>query len=68
MTDKESKWKRPRRQSMENEVIIAVVLLYVIIAAVMVIVHYIQPPGQETISASTSPSHDEMKSPAPAGK
>ena len=52
--------KIQRRRSLENEVIIAVMILYLLIAFVMVIVHYMQPSGQETATSSTSPAHSEQ--------
>lgn len=61
MKKNEGKKKSPNRHSLENEVIIAVVVLYLVIAIVMVVVHYIQPPGQDTATSSTSPSHSEQK-------
>ncbi|MGH8762677.1 MAG: hypothetical protein ACREUR_05525 [Nitrosospira sp.] len=49
---------QPNR-SLENEVILAVVVLYLLLAIVMTVVHYIQPAEQETVTSSTSPSHNE---------
>ncbi|MGH8683713.1 MAG: hypothetical protein ACREUM_00020 [Nitrosospira sp.] len=49
-------------RSLENEVILAVVVLYLLLAIVMTVVHYIQPAEQETITSSTSPSHNEKNS------
>lgn len=57
----------PVPKSSENEVIFAVIGLYLLIASVMITVHYMQPPGQETVTSSTSPSHGEQTS-APAAK
>jgi len=52
------KHKKPAfLNSMENEIILAVSALYAIIVAIMVIVHYVQPSEQETLSSSTSVSH-----------
>jgi hypothetical protein len=60
-------FKKNRPQSsnrgLENEVILAVIVLYLLLAIVMTVVHYIQPPGQETVTSSMSPSHNE-KNPA----
>ena len=55
---------RPRRRSLEREIIIAVVVLYLMITGVMVTVHYIQPSGQQTKTSSCTPSHSE-RSPRP---
>ncbi|SCY38186.1 hypothetical protein SAMN05216420_105140 [Nitrosospira sp. Nl5] len=49
-------------RSLENEVILAVVVLYLLLAIVMTVVHYIQPAEQETVTSSTSPSHNERSS------
>ncbi|WP_445115831.1 hypothetical protein [Acinetobacter sp. WZC-1] len=54
---KKSRSKRSPFQSMENEVIIAVIILYLVIVAVMVVVHYGQPSDQKTETSSTSVSH-----------
>lgn len=54
------KTKVRKRKSLENEVIVAVVVLYLVIATVMLLVHHLQPVGQETITSSTSPSHAEQ--------
>jgi hypothetical protein len=54
------KTKVRHRKSLENEVIISVVVLYLLIATAMVLVHYLQPVGQETVTSSTSPSHAEQ--------
>lgn len=62
------KYKRQHRPSLENEIITAVVILYLFIAAVMVTMHYIQPPGQETVTSSTSPSHSEQSIRKPEAK
>ncbi|MBA3756858.1 MAG: hypothetical protein H0X02_11780 [Nitrosomonas sp.] len=49
----------PRRRSLENEIITAVVILYLLLAVIMIVVHYLQPSGQETATSSTSLSHSE---------
>ena len=52
----------PSRNSLENEVIVAVIALYLLLAIVMSVVHYTQPSEQETATSSTSPSHTTQKS------
>ena len=47
------------RRSLENEIITAVVVLYLFLAVIMIMVHYLQPSGQETTTSSTSISHSE---------
>ena len=49
----------PRRRSLENEIITAVVVLYLLLAVIMIMVHYLQPFGQETATSSTSLSHSK---------
>lgn len=51
--------------SLEREVIAAVVILYVVLCAVMLAIHYLQPRDTETITSSTSPSHESFSSTAP---
>lgn len=51
-----------RRVNLEKEIIVAVVILYLLIAVVMITVHYLQPPGQETETSSTSPSQVSQSS------
>lgn len=46
---------------LETEVILAVVGLYIFIAAVLLLVHFLQPEGQETHTSSPSPSHAERR-------
>lgn len=46
------------KTSLEREVILAVTILYALICAVLLAIHYLQPAGQETVTSSTSPSHD----------
>jgi hypothetical protein len=53
------KTKVRNRKSLENEVIVSVVVLYLLIATVMLLVHLLQPAGQETVTSSMSPSHAE---------
>ncbi|MGH8489638.1 MAG: hypothetical protein ACREXS_12440 [Gammaproteobacteria bacterium] len=36
------------------------IVLYLLIATVMLLVHHLQPAGQETVTSSTSPSHAEQ--------
>ena len=45
--------------ALETEVIWAVIGLYVFIAGVLLLIHHLQPAGQETRSSSPSPSHAE---------
>ena len=45
--------------NLENEIIAAVVVLYVLLSAAMVVVHYLQPEGQETMTSS--PAHSESR-------
>ncbi len=52
--------KRAQRQTLEHEIITAVVMLYLMIAVVMIVVHYIQPERQGTMTSSVSPSHREQ--------
>ncbi|MBE2179274.1 MAG: hypothetical protein IAE97_02270 [Chthoniobacterales bacterium] len=49
----------PKRKhhALETEVIWAVVGLYVFIATVLLLIHHLQPEGQETHTSSPSPSH-----------
>lgn len=59
--------KKPRKKSsMENEIIMAVVILYLLIALSMLAIHHIQPEGQQTVTSSTSPSHEGFSSLPPA--
>jgi len=58
----------PRRRSLEREIILAVIVLYLMITGVMVMVHYIQPSGQETATSSRSPSHSERSPRPPAAQ
>jgi len=57
---------QPRRRSLEREIIIAVIVLYLMITGVMVVVHYVQPSGQQTATSSKSPSHGERSVHRPA--
>ncbi len=50
--------------SLEREVIAAVVILYVVLCAVMLAIHYLQPQGADTLTSSTSPSHESFSSAA----
>lgn len=43
--------------ALETEVIWAVIGLYIFIAGMLLLVHHLQPSGQETRSSSPSPSH-----------
>lgn len=43
--------------ALETEVIWAVIGLYLFIAGVLLLIHHLQPEGQETKSSSPSPSH-----------
>ena len=45
--------------NLENEIIAAVVVLYLFLSAVIVLVHYLQPEGQET--KTSSPAHAEVE-------
>jgi hypothetical protein len=45
--------------ALETEVIWAVIGLYLFIAGVLLLIHHLQPEGQETKSSSPSPSHAE---------
>jgi hypothetical protein len=44
----------PSRNSLENEVIVAVIALYLLLAIIMSVVHYMQPADQEAATSSTS--------------
>jgi hypothetical protein len=48
-----------KKMNLENEIIAAVVVLYVLLSAAIVLVHYLQPEGQETMTSS--PSHTELR-------
>lgn len=48
-----------KQMALETEVILAVIGLYVFIAGVLLLIHFLQPPGQETHTSSPSPSHAE---------
>ena len=52
---------KSHRFSIEQEVITAIVVLYLSIAAIMIVVHYIQPANQLTVTSSSSPSHAAQK-------
>ena len=56
---KKSAPHRPRH-ALETEVIWAVIGLYLFIAGVLLLIHHLQPEGQETKSSSPSPSHAEQ--------
>lgn len=58
---------RPRR-TIEREIIFAVIVLYLIITGVMVVVHYLQPQGQQTATSSSSPAHSDRSAIRPTGK
>lgn len=45
------------KHALETEVIWAVIGLYVFIAGVLLLIHHLQPAGQETQTSSPSPSH-----------
>lgn len=45
--------------NLENEIIVAVVILYLLLSLAIVLVHYLQPEGQET--KTSSPSHTELR-------
>jgi hypothetical protein len=45
--------------NLENEIIAAVVVLYLLLSVVIVLVHYLQPEGQET--KTSSPAHTEVQ-------
>ena len=47
--------------SLEREVIFSVTILYVLICVGVVAIHYLQPVGQETVTSSTSPSHESLR-------
>jgi hypothetical protein len=48
-----------KKMNLENEIIAAVVVLYLFLSAVIVLVHYLQPEGQET--KTSSPAHTEVQ-------
>jgi hypothetical protein len=48
-----------KKMNLENEIITAVVVLYLFLSAVIVLVHYLQPEGQET--KTSSPAHAEVQ-------
>lgn len=45
------------KHALETEVIWAVIGLYLFIAVVLLLIHHLQPEGQETRTSSPSPSH-----------
>ena len=45
--------------NLENVIIAAVVVLYLFLSTVIVLVHYLQPEGQET--KTSSPDHTEVQ-------
>jgi hypothetical protein len=45
------------KHALETEVIWAVIGLYLFIATVLLLIHHLQPAGQETKTSSPSPSH-----------
>jgi hypothetical protein len=47
------------KMNLENEIIVAVVILYLLLSLAIVLVHYLQPEGQET--KTSSPSHTELR-------
>jgi hypothetical protein len=49
--------KSRKHLSLETEVIVAVIGLYLFIAGMLLLVHHLQPEGQETKTSSPSPSH-----------
>ena len=48
-----------QKMNLENEIIVAVVTLYLLLSATIVLVHYLQPEGQET--KTSSPAHSEVQ-------
>lgn len=56
--------KLPKKSSLENEVIGAVIVLYLFIVATIYLTHVLQPDGQETLSSSGSPVHQELNAAA----
>lgn len=48
-----------KKINLENEIIAAVVVLYLFLSTVIVLVHYLQPEGQET--KTSSPAHTEVQ-------
>ncbi len=48
-----------KRMNLENEIIIAVIIMYVLLSLAIVLVHYLQPAGQETQTSSSS--HTELR-------
>jgi hypothetical protein len=49
---------------LEREVIFSTVILYLLICGALIAVHYLQPSGQETVTSSSSPSHQEFSTSA----
>lgn len=56
--------KLPKKPSLENEVISAVIVLYLFIVAIIYLTHVLQPPEQETLSSSASPTHQQLNAPS----
>jgi hypothetical protein len=51
------KQEKPRKSSLEREVIIAVSVLYLLMMGALLAIHYLQPSGQAGVTSSSSPSH-----------
>lgn len=47
-----------RKARLENEVILAVVVLYLMLSGALLGIHFAMPTDTETVTSSTSPSHD----------
>lgn len=50
---------------LEREVIFSTVMLYLLICGALLAVHHLQPAGQETVTSSSSPSHENLHGSAP---
>lgn len=46
--------------TLEREVITSTIALYLLICGALFAVHHFQPPGQETTTSSSSPSHQHF--------
>jgi hypothetical protein len=58
--------KKP--QSLEKEVIMAVIFLYLILCGALLGIHYFQPLSRITQTSSSSPSHEHFSANAKSDK
>lgn len=61
--------RRPMNSSrLENEVILAVVIMYLLLSGALLAIHFAMPEGAQTVTSSTSPSHDGPAPQPPAAQ